>query len=198
MLDRASVTLGRLAAVGAAGLVVTGVPLVVLYQPRGGAAWLRTLHSASSVLFLGATAGLLLASAVVAISRRRTWVGWPLALGAFAAAAAGSFTGQLLAWDMLALTGVTVGESYRGVIDPLTGDVRFIVVGSAEVSQGTYLAWLLVHLLVVPAAVVLVGRSVWRRWRAWDAATAPASTDAAATEEPEADHPAEPGDTAAH
>lgn len=200
VLYRAPVILGRLAAVGAAGLAVTGVPLMVLYEPRGGAAWLRTLHSASSTLFLGATAGLLLVAAVVAIARHRTWLGWPLALGAFAAAAVGSFTGQLLAWDMLALTAVTVGETYRGVIDPLTADVRFVIVGSAEVSQRAYLGWLLVHLVVVPAAATLVGRSLWRRWRRWRAWHTAAVERADATgvdsDAPLSDHRPEPGQAA--
>jgi quinol-cytochrome oxidoreductase complex cytochrome b subunit len=165
-LNRAATLLGRLAALAAGALVVTGVPLILLYRPDGGTLWLRTLHSLSSTLFLGAAAGLLVVAVVAAVIRTRTWTGWPLALAAFAVAAAGSFTGNLVAWDQLGLWAVTVGGSYSGVIDPLSDEVRFIVVGDVELSQGTYLAWTVAHLVVVPVAAALVGWLVWRRYAA--------------------------------
>jgi quinol-cytochrome oxidoreductase complex cytochrome b subunit len=80
-------------------------------------------------------------------------------------AVAGSFTGQLLAWDQLALKAVTVGSSYRGMLDPLGDDVRFLIIAGTEVSQGSFLAWLLVHVVAVPAAAVAVGLPLWRRMR---------------------------------
>ncbi len=192
-LNRAATMLSRLAALAAGALVVTGLPLILLYRPVGGASWLRTLHSLSSSLFLGAAAGLLLVAVVAAVIHTRTWTGWPLALAAFAIAAAGSFTGNLIAWDQLGLWAVTVGGSYRGVIDPLSDEVRFIIVGDVEVSQGTYLAWTLAHLVVVPAAAALVGWLVWGRYAA-GAHDAPApGADGGGVRAPEA----EPGQSAA-
>ena len=186
-LNRAATVLSRLAALAAGALVITGVPLILLYRPDGGASWLRTLHSLSSTLFLGAAAGLLVVAVVAAVIRTRTRTGWPLALAAFAVAAAGSFTGNLIAWDQLALWAVTVGGSYSGVIDPLSDEVRFIIVGDLELSQT------LAHLVAVPAAAALVGWLVWRRHAA-GARDAPApGADGGGVLAPEA----EPGQSAA-
>jgi quinol-cytochrome oxidoreductase complex cytochrome b subunit len=99
------------------------------------------------------------------VMRHRPWAGWLLPAAALVVAAIGAFTGPLLAWDALGSEAVTVG-SYRGVLDPLGGDVRFVLVGDTEVSQGAYLAWLLVHVLAVPAGVAAVGLPLWRRLRA--------------------------------
>jgi quinol-cytochrome oxidoreductase complex cytochrome b subunit len=164
-LNRATAWLARLAGVAFAALAVTGVPLIFLYRPNQGE-WLSGLHALASALFLGAAAAMAVVALVGVVTRHRSWAGWVLPVAAFAVAAVGAFTGPPLAWDQLALRAVTVGDSYRGVLDPLGGDVRFVIVGDADVSQGTYLAWLLVHVLAVPAAAVAVGLPLWRRWRA--------------------------------
>jgi quinol-cytochrome oxidoreductase complex cytochrome b subunit len=159
-LNRAAAWLARLLAVALAALVVTGLPLILLYQPRGAWAWLSTAHSLASSLFLGAAAAMLALALAVAFARTAPWAGWFLTL-----AVAGSFTGQLLAWDQIALKAVTVGSSYRGMLDPLGDDVRFLIIAGTEVSQGSFLAWLLVHVVAVPAAAVAVGLPLWRRMR---------------------------------
>ena len=51
-LNRVVAMLARLAAVAGAALVVTGVPLLFLYDPDG-AGWLSGLHSLASALLLG-------------------------------------------------------------------------------------------------------------------------------------------------
>jgi quinol-cytochrome oxidoreductase complex cytochrome b subunit len=164
-LNRAAAWLARLLAVALAALVVTGLPLILLYQPRGAWAWLSTAHSLASSLFLGAAVAMLALALAVAFARTPPWAGWFLTLGVVVVAVAGSFTGQLLAWDQLGLEAVQVG-SYRGMLDPLGGNVRFLTIGGTEVSQGSFLAWLLVHLVAVPAAAVAVGLPLWRRMQA--------------------------------
>lgn len=169
-MNRASAVLARLAAVGGAALVVTGLPLIFLYEPRGGFHWLSTLHGLASMLFLGSTAGLLLAALAAARVRRRTWASWPLALAAFVVAGAGAITGQLIAWDQLGLWAVSAGADGRGMLDAFGDDVRFVLVGGAEVDPSVLLRWTLVHVLAVPAVAVLVGRQLWRRVRGWESA----------------------------
>jgi quinol-cytochrome oxidoreductase complex cytochrome b subunit len=164
-LNRAAAWLARLLAVAMAALVVTGLPLILLYQPRGGWSWLSTAHSLASSLFLGAAVAMLALALAVAFARTPPWAGWFLTLGVMVVAVAGSFTGQLLAWDQLGLDSVTVGSSYRGMLDPLGDDVRFLIISGTEVSQGSFLAWLLVHVVAVPAAAVAVGLPLWRRMR---------------------------------
>jgi quinol-cytochrome oxidoreductase complex cytochrome b subunit len=163
-LNRATAWLVRLAAVAFAALVVTGLPLAVLYGPDD-VEWLSGLHALASTLFLGAAAAMALVALAGALMRHRPWAGWVLPAAALAVAAVGAFTGPLLAWDALGLEAVMLAD-FRGVLDPLGGDVRFVIVGDTEVSQGTYLTWLLVHVIAVPVGAVAVGLPLWRRLRA--------------------------------
>jgi hypothetical protein len=171
-LDRAAGWLARLAAVALAGLVVTGFPLLLLYQPGGDWSWLTTLHGLISTLFLGAAAALLVVAVAGAVARRPPWAGWLVSIGALLVAVAGTLTGQAIAWEHIGLRSVTT-ESVRGMFDPLGGDVRFILVGDVEVSRGVFFAWLLAHVVVVPAAAVAVGLPLWRRMRSGKAAVVP-------------------------
>jgi hypothetical protein len=167
-LSRVSVVIGRLGLAAGAALVATGVPLIVLYRPDGGATWLRTAHSLSSVLFVGAAAGLVLTAIAAAALRVDVWVRWPLAALALAVALAASWTGGLIAWDVLVIAAVTEGGSYQGIIGPLTEDLRFVVVGDAEVTPAAYATRVAVHLVALPLVAVLVTGLLWRRWRAGD------------------------------
>jgi quinol-cytochrome oxidoreductase complex cytochrome b subunit len=168
-MNRASAVLARLAAVAAGALIVTGAPLIFVYQPRGGVHWLSTLHALASMLFLGAAAGMLVTALAAAWARDSTWAGSALALAALAVAAGGAFTGQLIAWDMLGLRAVTVGDQYRGMLDAVGDDVRFVLVGGTEIAPDVLLRWTLVHVLVVPAVAIVVGRLLWARLRSWAA-----------------------------
>ena len=64
-------------------------------------------------------------------------------------------SGRLLPWDQLALRAVTTGLSVRGVVDfpPL---VRFVLIGTTEVSLSTYSRAVWIHILVIPLALVAV------------------------------------------
>jgi quinol-cytochrome oxidoreductase complex cytochrome b subunit len=142
--------LGWLLVIGGAGLVVTGVPLIFVYRPddpvagaRSDVSWLRGAHSIASMMFVGAVAAV--------VRRLRVPPGWFVALGALAVALVGLISGQLIAWDQLALKSVTAASDARGIVDALSGDVRSVLVDGTEVSRGTYAAWAVVHVLAVPA-----------------------------------------------
>jgi hypothetical protein len=162
--QRIATFLVRLAAVALAVVVVTGVPLVWAYEP-GQTGGLRGLHSLASTLLLGAAGALLLTTAVAALRyRRRTWTGWAVAVVGFAGAAAGVFTGSLLAWESIGARAVSTGEDLRnGALAPLSDGVRFAIVGGTEISPGTYLLWLVVHVVVVTGALAAAGWLAWRR-----------------------------------
>jgi hypothetical protein len=162
--QRIATFLVRLAAVALAVVLVTGVPLVWAYEP-GEPGGLRGFHSLASTLLLGAAAALLLTTAVAALRyHRRTWTGWAVAVVGFAGAAAGVYSGSLLAWEEVGLRAVSIPPDLRsGVLAPLSDGVRFAVVGGAEVSPGTYLLWLVVHVVVVTAALGVAGWLAWRR-----------------------------------
>jgi hypothetical protein len=169
-LNRVVVTLVRLAAVAAAVLVATGLPLLFVFDPDG-AGWLSGLHSAASALLLGGTAGGVACAAGAAVKRGRTWLGWPLALAVLAVAAAGMVSGQLVRWT--AVRPEDAGA--RGVFGPLGSAVEIVRVGGADVSQTTFLVWIIVHVVVVTVLGAVVGLAVRRRqahWAAGDQGTA--------------------------
>jgi hypothetical protein len=161
-LNRVVATLVRLAAAAAAVLVVTGVPLLFLYDPDG-ARWLSGLHSLASALLLGCAVGGVACAAGAAVKRAGTWLGWPLTLAGLAVAVAGMVSGQLVRWT--AVRPEDAGA--RGVFGPLGGAVEVVRVGGADVSQATFLVWVIVHVVVVTVLAVLVGRAVRGRHGRW-------------------------------
>jgi hypothetical protein len=163
-LNRVVATLARLAAVAGAALVVTGVPLLFLYDPDG-AGWLSGLHSLASALLLGCAVGAVACAAAATLRRAHTWLGWPLTLAGLAVVVAGMVSGQLVRW-----TGVRPEDAgARGVFGPLGGAVDAVRVGDADVSQATFLVWVIVHVVVVTVLSAVVGLAVRRRQAHWAA-----------------------------
>lgn len=173
--------LGWLLVVGGAGLAATGVPLIFLYRPddpvtgdRSDVWWLRGAHNITSMLFIGAAAGMVAVLAAGVVRRLRVPPGWFAGLGALLVALLGLISGQLIAWDRLALTSVTGGSDARGVVDALAEDVRSVVVDGTEVSRGAYAAWAVVHVLVVPVLALGLAGLVRRHARRGGAGGEPA------------------------
>jgi quinol-cytochrome oxidoreductase complex cytochrome b subunit len=166
-------------------LVATGIWLWRNYRPAAAMAWndietldghheqgVRVAHRWASwaAVWLG------LALAVVVV--RRWWVlrrtagrpgGGPTAIagvGVVLVLAAASFTGYLLPWDQLGLWAVTVGTNMRGFSPIFRDNVRFVLVGSSQISTTTYRRWFVVHVAVLSIAaagsLALVARGLWR------------------------------------
>ena len=179
-LARARSVLLAVLSVEVAVLVVTGVALFFVYRPSMSQAWsdllpestdsgvrvahaLRRIHLVASRLAMptGLATGIL-----VGLSARRAGRVWPgaatgagIAVVTFSAA----FTGLLLPWDQLALWAVTVGTNLGGY-EVLFGDtVRFVLIGGVQVSRGTIVRWLLVHMLLLGPALVGLVALAWRR-----------------------------------
>lgn len=76
-----------------------------------------------------------------------------------------SFTGYLLPWDQLAFWAVTVGTSMASYV-PLIGDeVEAILLGGPTVGSATLVRFYVLHVAVLPLAlVVMVTYHLWR-WR---------------------------------
>ena len=164
--------LGWLLVIGGAGLAATGVPLIFLYRPddpvtgaRSDFWWLRGAHNVTSMLFIGAAAGIVAVLAVAFVRRLRVPPGWLAGLGALLVALLGLMSGQLIAWDRLVLESVTDASSARGIVDALSDDVRSVVVDGAGVSRGAYAAWAGVHVLAVPLLALGLAGTVRRRAR---------------------------------
>jgi quinol-cytochrome oxidoreductase complex cytochrome b subunit len=170
-------------------LATTGVWLWFRYIPSASSAWpgmglpahdeswIRTTHR----LVAFVVEVLAVVALVLVIGRRvRSGVrGVVAGLGVFVTALAASFTGYLLPWDQLALWSVTVGSDIRGAQAPFRAEVKYIVIGSHEVSPGTYRFRAVSHVVLgvlVAATVVLV----WLRSRARDVSRRPLSPPPAA------------------
>lgn len=190
-LNRVVATLARLAAVAAAVLAATGLPLMFIYDPDG-AGWLSGLHSLASALLLGCAAGAVACAAGAALRRARTWLGWPLTLAGLAVVVTGMVSGQLVRWT--AVRPEDAGA--RGVFGPLGGAVDAVRVGGADVSQTTFLVWVTVHVVAVTVLAAAVGLAVRRRqarWVARDSGTEDDGVPAAGEDVPADAGPEPPG-----
>ena len=74
-------------------------------------------------------------------------------------------SGQLVRWT--AVRPEDAGA--RGVFGPLGGAVEVVRVGGADVSQATFLVWVIVHVVVVTVLAVPVGLAVRGRHGRWAA-----------------------------
>jgi len=147
-------------------LLLSGVWLWFFYRPAVPAAWnpelgemqpMRIVHRLASTGAMWATAVL---GALLVVRR---WQRWPVALAMVMIAVAGAFSGDLVAWDQLALYAVTVGEEFRGLQAVFDDGVKFVLLDGTEIDVGTFRWWSVVHVALVPVAAAIV--LVWRRLR---------------------------------
>ena len=67
-----------------------------------------------------------------------------------------SFTGYLLPWDQLAFWAITVGTSIAGYAPVIGKDIQFLLMGGTSVGQEALLRFYVLHVAVLPAALILV------------------------------------------
>lgn len=74
-----------------------------------------------------------------------------------------SFTGYLLPWDQLAYWAITVGTNIASAA-PLVGEkIRFLLLGGTVIEQATLIRFYVLHVVVLPAAVLgLFSYHMWR------------------------------------
>src|SRR4026209_2414205 len=66
-----------------------------------------------------------------------------------------SFTGYLLPWDQLALWAVTVGTNMMGYTPVFGSSVKYVLLGSKEISNETLLRWYVLPVLLLPFVIVI-------------------------------------------
>lgn len=76
-----------------------------------------------------------------------------------------SFTGYLLPWDQLAYWAITVGTSMAGYVPYIGDTVQEILLGGSTVSSATLLRFYVLHVALLPAALVVVLAVHLWRWR---------------------------------
>lgn len=74
-----------------------------------------------------------------------------------------SFTGYLLPWDQLAYWAITVGTNVAGY-EPIMGDtIKSVLLGGPEVGQEALTRFYALHIMLIPAAIVLLtSLHLWR------------------------------------
>lgn len=76
-----------------------------------------------------------------------------------------SFTGYLLPWDQLAYWAVTVGTSMADFVPFIGDNVRSVLLGGDQVGSQTLLRFYVLHVAVLPLALVAVLTFHLWRWR---------------------------------
>jgi quinol-cytochrome oxidoreductase complex cytochrome b subunit len=151
-------------------LTVTGIFLMFFYRPTAASAWndVRTLETAvyfgSLVRNMHRWAAHLMVLSVFLHMSRVFYHGaykaprefnWVIGVILLTLTLLLSFTGYLLPWDQLALWAVTVGTNMMGYTPVFGSSVRYVLLGSKEISGDTLLRWYVLHVLLLPFVIVI-------------------------------------------
>jgi quinol-cytochrome oxidoreductase complex cytochrome b subunit len=101
-----------------------------------------------------------------------------------------SFTGYLLPWDQLAYWAVTVGTSIAGYVPFLGDKVQQVLLGGSEIGSETLIRFYVLHIYVLPTALILfLFVHIWRvrkdGFQIADREQGEARTEPAPAEEPD-------------
>jgi quinol-cytochrome oxidoreductase complex cytochrome b subunit len=159
-------------------LAVTGVLLMFYYVPSPEQAYQRMLDLRGVVVFGGFLRALhrWSAHAMVALAilhMMRVYLtgahkaprefNWVVGVVLLLLTLFLSFTGYLLPWDQLAYWAIMVGTSIAGYAPVVGEQMRFFLLGDDAVGREALLRFYVLHVVVLPAALVtLVGVHFWR------------------------------------
>jgi quinol-cytochrome oxidoreductase complex cytochrome b subunit len=159
-------------------LVVTGVLLMFYYVPSTSQAYDRMLDLRGTVAF-----GIFLRNmhrwsahgmvAIVFLHMCRVFLtgsykkprefNWVIGVLLLLVTLFLSFTGYLLPWDQLAFWAITVGTAIAGYAPFIGKEMQFVLLGDTAVGQEALLRFYVLHVAVLPAALVLlIAIHFWR------------------------------------
>jgi quinol-cytochrome oxidoreductase complex cytochrome b subunit len=151
-------------------LTVTGIFLMFFYRPEATAAWNDISNLQTSVTFgllvrnMHRWGAHLMVLSVFLHMARVFYHGaykpprefnWFVGVMLLKLTLLLSFTGYLLPWDQLALWAVAVGTNMIGYTPVFGQDVRFVLLGGAEIGSETLLRWYVLHVLFFPFIIVI-------------------------------------------
>jgi len=159
-------------------MVVTGVLMILVYEPTPDLAYQSVAGLESSYLFGGLVRNIhhwsanILVAVVLAHMLRvfltGGWHGprrfnWVIGLALLALVLAANFTGYLLPWDQLAYWAVTICTSMLGYVPGIGGWLQGVARGGPEISRATLVIFYAFHTTLIPVALVLtMGFHFWR------------------------------------
>lgn len=172
--------LGVISTVLFGSLVVSGIWLMFFFVPSPGSAYaniqtlqtevafgqyLRNVHRWSAHLMVLAVAMHMAKVFYRGAYKAPREFNWVIGVLLLVMTLLMSFTGYLLPWDQLAYWAVTVGTEMAAYV-PIFGDrVQSLLMGGNTVGQATLLRFYVLHVAVLPVAIiVLLTIHLWR-WR---------------------------------
>lgn len=172
--------LGVASAVLFGSLVVSGIYLMFFYVPSPASAYgniqeiqtqvgfgqyMRNVHRWSAHLMVLAVAAHMARVFYRGAYKSPKEFNWVIGVVLLVLTLLLSFTGYLLPWDQLAYWAVTVGASMAGFV-PLIGEtIKGILLGGDTVGSATLLRFYVLHVAVLPLALVIVLTFHLWRWR---------------------------------
>ena len=172
--------LGVISTVLFGSLVVSGVWLMFFFVPSPGQAYtniqtlqtevpfgqyLRNVHRWSAHLMVLAVAMHMAKVFYRGAYKAPREFNWVIGVVLLVLTLLMSFTGYLLPWDQLAYWAVTVGTEMAAYV-PIVGDrVQSLLMGGNTVGQATLLRFYVLHVAVLPLAIVIMLTIHLWRWR---------------------------------
>lgn len=165
-------------------LILSGLPLLVLYVPSVERAygsvkdieyvvtfgtWIRAVHRISAhlmvaVVFLHLVRVFLTGAYKNGVGRgqMREW-NWVMGVAMLLLTLFLSFTGYLLPWDQLAYWAVTVGTNIASAVPLIGPKMRELLIGGRTIEQATLIRFYALHIVFLPVA--LGALFVYHMWR---------------------------------
>jgi quinol-cytochrome oxidoreductase complex cytochrome b subunit len=152
-------------------LVITGILLMFYYVPsttqaydrmldlRGTVAFgifLRNMHRWSAHGMVGVVVLHMCRVFFTGSYKKPREFNWVLGVLLFLLTLFMSFTGYLLPWDQLAFWAITVGTAIAGYAPVVGAQVKFLLLGDANVGQEALLRFYVLHVAVLPAILTLL------------------------------------------
>ena len=172
--------LGAISAVLFGSLVASGIYLMFFYVPSPAQAYtdiqtiqtevafgqyVRNVHRWSAHLMVIAVAAHMARVFYRGAYKTPKEFNWVIGVVLLVITLLLSFTGYLLPWDQLAFWAITVGTSMAGYVPYIGDTVQEILLGGSTVSSATLLRFYVLHVAVLPAALVIVLAVHLWRWR---------------------------------
>ncbi len=177
---RYSAFLGVASVVLFASLVVSGIYLMFFYVPSPASAYgdiqtiqteiafgqyIRNVHRWSAHLMVITVAAHMARVFYRGAYKAPREFNWVVGVVLLVLTLLMSFTGYLLPWDQLAYWAVTVGTAMADFVPFIGGGVKDVLLGGDQVGSATLLRFYVLHVAVLPTAIVLVLAIHLWRWR---------------------------------
>jgi quinol-cytochrome oxidoreductase complex cytochrome b subunit len=172
--------LGVISTVLLGSLVASGIYLMFFYVPSPGSAYtdiqtiqtqvafgqyIRNVHRWSAHLMVLAVSAHMARVFYRGAYKHPREFNWVIGVVLLVLTLLMSFTGYLLPWDQLAYWAVTVGTQMAAYVPFIGGQVQHILLGGSTVSSATLLRFYVLHVALIPAAIVVILMVHLWRWR---------------------------------